>query len=100
MPRLVDPFPGLDYGPRQPPELNPQDSMMKVSTRIRKIDEGRIHKAQNELDTVLVAVSRCDASISHVSNNLITYGRRAFSRSYKQRSSLHLTTGSRAILLR
>ncbi|KAK7687735.1 hypothetical protein QCA50_008953 [Cerrena zonata] len=55
MPRLVDPLPEQDYGPRQSPELNPQDSIIAAAKTIRKIDEGRICQANEELSTLLVA---------------------------------------------
>lgn len=100
MPRLVDPLPEQDYGPCQSPELNPQESIIAAARAIRKIDEGRICQANEELSTLLVAVSRCDAYMTHVFNNLITGCRRAFSRSYRQCSSSRPTTGFRAILLR
>lgn len=57
MPKLVHPLPELNYGALQTPKLNPQTSITKVSTVVRNIDEVRVQKLKDEIDTLLVVVS-------------------------------------------
>ncbi|KAK7687708.1 hypothetical protein QCA50_008924 [Cerrena zonata] len=54
MPRLVHPLPVLNFGAPQSLKVNSQDSITKVSRAVRKIDEVRVQKSKDEIDTLLV----------------------------------------------
>lgn len=56
MPKLVHPLPEPEYGPRQPPKLDPKDAIKMVSAAVKKIDDHTIYKSKEGLDTLLLAV--------------------------------------------
>ncbi|KAK7687730.1 hypothetical protein QCA50_008946 [Cerrena zonata] len=54
MPKLVHPMAELNFGSPQSLKPNPQDSITKVSAAVRNIDEVRVQKSRDEIDTLLV----------------------------------------------
>lgn len=100
MPKLIHPSPERDLGPPQSLKANPQDSLTKVSSVVRKIDEVKTQKSKEEIDTLLVVVSRLNTFILISIPRSHTNNRRDCFQPYKQRSSSNRTNNYRAILLK